>query len=105
MLRPVDMQIILLQSSKLEKAQQAQQHHPEFHHKHLALKLHEDEYKKRLTVRDTHKADLEKVGEERRLAQRKRHRGRSDKERDRRLCGDGDVAAEVEEGRIFDITV
>lgn len=99
MLRPMDVQQILLQSTAVEKIQQAQQQHPELQQKYLAMQLSEQRKLLQAKVNNADEADSVHLREkEGRPQRRKPPKGQ---EAPRKEDGEG----APEEGQNIDIVV
>jgi len=105
-LRSVDIQQILLQTTSVEKIQQVQQQHMDMEKKYFALPLQEEMNQKQSEVQDTKEAEEAKIREEEKRRQQKeeykfdydRNKQGSDKRKKREL-------EEIDQGKILDLIV
>ncbi len=106
MLRSVDIQQILLQTTSVAKIQQVQQQHMDMEKKYFALQLQEEMNQKKSEVQDTKEAEEAKIREEEKKRQQKeeykfgsdRNKQGSDKHKKREL-------EEIDQGKILDLIV
>ena len=106
MLRSIDMQKILLQTTAVEKVQQVQQQHADVEKKHFALQLQEEIDQKKREVPNTKESEEAKIREEeRRRQQGGEYRfGSSRDEEDGNKSKKGELE-EIDQGKILDIIV
>jgi len=94
MVRPLDLQQVIIQSNPVEKIQQAQQKHPEMQQRQFDLELKEEK-----------KIQKEKPGElkesEHALVRREDEKRRDQRDRDMKRREDSETAAGTEEGNEF----
>ncbi len=106
MLRSVDMQQILLQTSVVEKIQQVQQQHADVERKQFALQLQEEIEHKKEEVQDTKQSERLAIRDEDRQKQRKGKGGFTQAGKE----GEGkalqrEPPREIEQGKILDLVV
>lgn len=104
MLRSVDMQQILLQTSVVEKVQQVQQQHADVEKKQFALQLQKEMDHKQKEVQDTKESEHLMIREEDR---RKQDEGKGDlhERREGKSAPQKDPVGEIDQGKILDLMV
>ena len=106
MLRSVDMQQILLQTSVVEKIQQVAQQHADVEKKHIALQLQKEIDRKRQEVQKTKESEQVAIHEE---DKRRQQEGK----RNAHAQGDAEGAGrshkksveEIDQGKILDLII
>lgn len=106
MLRSVDMQQILLQTTTVAKVQQVQQLHADVDKKHFALQLQEETEKKKKEVQDAKESEEAKIREEERRRQQKQESASgSNREAESDDTSKKGKLKEVDQGKILDLIV
>ena len=104
MLRSVDMQQILLQTSVVEKVQQVQQQHADVEKKQFALQLQKEMAHKKKEVQDTKESEHLMIREE---DKRNQHQGKRDlhARKEGKAAPQKDPVGEIDQGKILDLMV
>jgi len=105
-LRSLDMQQILLQTTAVEKVQQVQQQHADVGKKHFALQFQEEIDRKKKEVQDTKESEETKIREEERKRQQKEeYKSNSSREEEDRNNPKKEKLVEMDQGKILDLIV
>jgi len=107
MVRPIDVQQVILQSSAIEKVQQVQQRHSGIQQEYLDLQLKEEKNIRREKVQDASEAEKSEIRdrENDKKKQSAKHRiGKSKENDDEKLDAEEDMKSEAM-GRFIDIKV
>lgn len=98
MVRPIDAQHAMLQSTKVEKIQQVQQQNPEMQQKYLAMQLAEQDRLMKEKVK--HSEETEKVTLREKQDQEKRRSGKHKQEAEKQNLADQNESETTEGGHI-----
>jgi len=105
-LRSIDMQQILLQTTAVEKVQQVQQQHADVEKKHFALQFQEEMDQKKKEVQDTKESEEATIREEERKRQQKEeYKSNSSREEEDRNNPKKENLVEMDQGKILDLIV
>ena len=104
MLRSVDMQQILLQTSVVEKVQQVQQQHADVEKKQFALQLQKEMDHKRKEVQDTKESGHLMIREEDKQNQHQEKRDLHARKKEKDVP-QKDPVSEIDQGKILDLMV
>ena len=104
MLKPIDMQQVIVQIDHVEKVQQTQQQHPDRQQKYMDLQLREERRLLKSKVKDSEETDKVQIKDEKKDRERDNQASSGHHEKPRRLFDveDQDVA---EQGILIDIKV
>jgi len=104
MLRSVDMQQILLQTSVVSKVQQVQQQHADVERKQFALQFQKEMDHKKKEVQDTEASEQLIIREE---DKRQKHQEKRDlnAQKDGKNKSQKDPVEEIDQGKILDLRV
>jgi len=106
MLRSVDMQQILLQTSVVEKIQQVAQQHADVEKKHIALQLQKEIDRKRQEVQKTKESEQVAIHEEdKRRQQEGKRNAHSQGDEEETGRSRKKSVAEVDQGKILDLII
>lgn len=107
MLRSVDMQQILLQTTAIEKVQQVQQQHADVEKKHFALQLQEEMDQRKKEVQDTKESEEAKIREEeeRKKKQKREYKADSSEDEEGKDNPKKEKLLEMDQGKILDLIV
>lgn len=106
MLRSIDMQQILLQTTAAEKVQQVQQQHADVEKKHFALQFQEEIDQRKKEVQDTKESEEAKIREEeKRRQQKEEYKPDSTRDEEGRNTPKKERLVEMDQGKILDLIV
>ncbi len=103
MVRAIDLQTAILQTSPMEKIQQIQQHHAELQQKYHQLRLSEEDRLAREKVNDFKEADKSKIRT--RIDRETREKGSGNKHQNQAELHAEESNEDSEEGGLINITV